>query len=132
MNSFPCPRCGEQARLKHFETFGASVRKSWFACPSDACRNHFKVVSVEGFTPEIVAQSPRVPRVTSGDMVAVKAAAVCPTCGAYGPVTKTSPHADGIVRRHECKHHGIYWSIIDDRHDVTVSKLRPAAKRLAA
>lgn len=116
LNSMPCPRCGRETDYSYTDT-DQYARRYFYKCRYDTCRNHWRVISAPGFTPQVTSMSPperRKPPPVIGNMG-------CPTCGAYGSIKTSYRRDDGYWRRHQCKACGPYYTC-EHEDGVTVHK----------
>ena len=122
LNSMPCPRCSRETDYRFTDT-DQNARRYFYKCKNDICRNHWRVVALPGFTPQVTSQSPlerRGPPHSAGGTVSANLMG-CPGCGAYGKVKTSYKRDDGYWRRHQCGTCGPYYTC-EYEGGVTVHK----------
>jgi len=116
----PCPRCGHEVDYRYTDT-DQQVRRYYYKCGNNGCRNHFKAVDMPGLPLQVTSQSPpdrKIPKAV-GHMG-------CPSCGVYGKV-KTSYRRPGEYwRRHQCLTCGPYHTCETEDGSIAVHKLLKA------
>jgi transcription elongation factor Elf1 len=102
----PCPRCGRETHRQYTAT-NQGMRTYFYKCKSDACRNHFRVVKIEGLPLQVINQSPLERKGVNNPVIGLMG---CPGCGAHGKVKTSYKRDDGYWRRHQCLTCGPYFT----------------------